>query len=77
MASSRGLEPPGLFLALAGGSGEKGLSQGGDQEPDGYSIRAPPPVEKGEPLYGTVEMEAACLAPQGLSDHEKGNGLVC
>lgn len=53
--SSRGLEPPGLFLVLAGGSG-KGLSQGGDQEPDGYSIRAPPPPpeERGEPLYGTV-----------------------
>ncbi|KAI3351186.1 hypothetical protein L3Q82_005611 [Scortum barcoo] len=44
--NGRSSEPPGLFLEPGRPSklsdrGEKGLSQGGDQEPDGHSVRAP------------------------------------
>jgi hypothetical protein len=45
--NGRGLEPPRLFLELSWlpsqteQSGEKGLGQGGDQEPDGHSVRVP------------------------------------
>ena len=42
--NGRSSEPPGLFLELAGhlnwAIGEKALSQGGDQEPGGHSVRA-------------------------------------
>lgn len=58
------LEPPGFFLELSAGhteqSGEKGLGQGGDQEPDGQCSS----VEMGEPSRRTTI--SAALHQSGL-----------
>lgn len=76
VASSRGLEPPGLFLVLAGDQGRRVLVREVTKNPM-VTYKSPPPVERRTSVWYSGEIEAACLAPQGPSDHEKGNDLVC